>query len=147
MNDVPEISQSLEAVVEEMVRSIGQLLRRLRAESNPTELTWSQRAAMARLGNEGWMTTADLARAELVKPQSMGATLAALEREGLVRRRPHPTDGRQVLFALTERGVETRQHNKLLKRQWLATALAKLDPSERQVLAAAIVLIKRLGES
>jgi DNA-binding MarR family transcriptional regulator len=34
----------------------------------------------------------------LVKPQSMGGTLAAMEEEGLVERQPHPTDGRQILY-------------------------------------------------
>ena len=36
-----------------------------------------------------------------MKPQSMGGTLAAMEEEGLVERRPHPTDRRQILFTLT----------------------------------------------
>jgi DNA-binding MarR family transcriptional regulator len=147
MSDAHETSPSLETVVEELLQATGQLLRRLRAESNPAELTLSQRAAMAHLGREGWMTTADLARVERVKPQSMGATLAALEREGMVQRRPHSTDGRQVLFGLTELGVETRQRNRLLKVQWLKATLEKLDPPERQALIAAIALIKHLGES
>ena len=50
------------------------------------------------------MTTAELARAEMVKPQSMGTLLAELEQEGLVQRQPHPTDGRQILFSLTDAG-------------------------------------------
>jgi hypothetical protein len=69
-------SISLETTVAELSLAIGQLLRRLRAESNPDELTWSQTVALARLEKAGPMTTADLARAESVKPQSMGATLA-----------------------------------------------------------------------
>ena len=61
------------------------------------------------------MTTADLARAEFVKPQSMGTTLADLEQAGLVQRRPHPTDGRQVLFALTAEGMEARRQRNIAK--------------------------------
>ncbi|MGE4555967.1 MAG: MarR family transcriptional regulator [Desulfovibrionaceae bacterium] len=41
--------------------------------------------ALARLNDNGSAGVADLARRESVRPQSMGATLAALEREGLVR--------------------------------------------------------------
>ena len=92
------------------------------------------------------MTTADLARAEAVKPQSMGATLAELEREGLVERQPHPTDGRQVLFALTDEGVEARRKRSAAKQTWLLAAMAKLDPGEQQTLISAAALIKRLGE-
>ena len=60
---------------------------------------------MGRLDTHGPMTTAELARAEMVKPQSMGTLLAELEQDGLVRRQPHPTDGRQILFSLTDAGV------------------------------------------
>ncbi len=139
-------SISLETAVTELSLAIGQLLRRLRAESNPDELTWSQTVALARLEKAGPMTTADLARAESVKPQSMGATLAELEREGLVERHPHPTDGRQVLFALTAEGVEARRKRSAAKQKWLLAAMAKLDPAEQQTLMSAVALIKRLGE-
>jgi DNA-binding MarR family transcriptional regulator len=132
--------------VTELSLAIGQLLRRLRAESNPDGLTWSQTVALARLEEAGPMTTADLARAESVKPQSMGATLAELEREGLVERRPHPTDGRQVLFTMTEEGVEARRKRSAAKQKWLLAAMAKLDPAEQQTLMSAVALIKRLGE-
>lgn len=136
-----------EAVVEELLQVTGQLLRRLRAESNPSELTWSQAVVLARLGKNGPTTTADLARAEAVKPQSMGVTLAALERDGLVERRPHPTDGRQFLFALTDKGTEIRRRHRLLKREWLSGAMARLDPEDRRALAAALRVIRRLGET
>jgi DNA-binding MarR family transcriptional regulator len=125
----------------------GHLLRRLRTEANPSELTWSEAATLARLDRVGWMTTAELARAEAVKPQSMGSTLADLEQEGLVQRRPHPTDGRQVLFALTAEGVEARRKRSIAKREWLLAAVAKLDPAEQKALIAASAVLRRLGES
>ena len=137
---------SLETAITELSLAIGQLLRRLRVESNPDQLTWSQTVALSRLEQAGSMTTADLARAESVKPQSMGATLAELEREGLVTRQPHPTDGRQVLFALTAQGVEARRKRSAAKQKWLLAAIAKLDPAEQQTLMSAVALIKRLGE-
>lgn len=92
------------------------------------------------------MTTADLARAESMKPQSMGTILAGLEQEGLVHRQPHPTDGRQVLFALTKKGIEERRLRRLAKREWLVAAAANLNPVELQTLIAAIPLIRRMGE-
>jgi DNA-binding MarR family transcriptional regulator len=147
MNAPSGTSISLETTVAELSLAIGQLLRRLRAESNPDELTWSQTATLARLEKAGPMTTADLARAESVKPQSMGATLAELEREFLVERRPHPTDGRQVLFALTDEGVDARRRRSAAKQKWLLAAMAKLDPGEQQTLISAAALIKRLGEA
>ena len=70
-----------------------------------------------------------------------------LERSGYVRRQPHPTDGRQVLFALTEKGLEERRRRHVAKRDWLVAAAAKLDPAQLETLAAAIPLIRRIGES
>jgi DNA-binding MarR family transcriptional regulator len=101
---------------------------------------------LSRLEQVGSMTTADLARAEVVKPQSMGATLAELEREGLVERHPHPTDGRQILFALTDQGLEARRKRSAAKQAWLVAAMARLSPGEQQTLISAAALIKRLGE-
>jgi len=147
VSGAPDIPLSLEMTVTELLRATGQLIRRLRAESNPSELTLSQLAILARLEEGGRMTTADLARAESMKPQSMGAALAGLEQDGLVQRQPHPTDGRQVLFALTEAGVATRRRNTHLKREWLSAAIAELAPGEQQTLVAAVSLIKRLSDS
>ena len=147
MIDPSSGSISLETAVAELSLAVGQLLRRLRAESNPDELTWSQTVALARLERAGPTTTADLARAESVKPQSMGATLAELEREGLGERHPHPTDGRQVLFALTGEGVEARRKRSAAKQKWLLAAIARLDRGEQRTLMSAVGLIKRLAEA
>jgi DNA-binding MarR family transcriptional regulator len=138
---------TLEAAVADLTMSIGQLVRRIRAETNEDELTLSQAATLGRLDRAGSATTADLARAESVKPQSMGATLTSLEEAGLVQRRPHPTDGRQVLFALTDQGIEARRQRTVAKRAWLLGAMSHLAPSELETLIAAISLIKRLGDS
>ncbi len=141
MPSVPSIDQ----LVNDLARVTGILVRRVRAE-HPHEISIPHAQAMSRLAEEGAMTTADLARAESVKPQSMGQTLAALEQEGLVARQRHPTDGRQVLFNLTRKGAELRQANKLAKRQWLSTRIAELSPDERRTLAAAVEIIWRITQ-
>jgi len=137
----------LTTVVADLTLAVGRLLRRLRSEANPGELNLSQTGALARLEQIGPMTTADLARFESMKPQSMGTVLAGLEQDGLVEREPHPTDARQVLFAPTARGLEERRRGHTARRDWLVGAAAKLDPAELQTLAAAIPLIRRIGES
>jgi DNA-binding MarR family transcriptional regulator len=139
-------SKVKEASVAELLAAMGQLVRRLRAESKPGELSWSQVAIMARL-EAGPMTTADLARSESMKPQSMGASLALMEEEGWVRRKAHPTDGRQILYELTAAGIAGRHTSRVAKREWLLSAIAKLDNDEQQKLFAATDVIKRLAES
>jgi len=140
-----ENRKSLEVAVTELLSVTGQLTRRLRAISNTRELTWSQVAIMARLEEAGPLTTADLARAESVKPQSMGGTLAAMEEEGLVERQPHPTDRRQILYALTDEGREARRKVSLAKREWLLAAIAQLSLAEQKTLLAAVDIIRRFG--
>jgi DNA-binding MarR family transcriptional regulator len=133
--------------VDEFSVAIGQFVRRVRLEGNPDELNLSQMGALARLDEKGPMTTADLARAEAMKPQSMGTILCSLEQEGLVRRRPHPTDGRQILVELTAKGADQWRQRGIAKRNWMMSSMAKLEPREQQRLMAAIPLLKRLSES
>ncbi|VVE43357.1 MarR family transcriptional regulator [Pandoraea iniqua] len=136
-----------ENAIADLLPVMGQLMRRLRAVTNTRELSWSQVAVMARLEEAGPMTTADLARAEAVKPQSMGGTLAVMEAEGLVQRYPHPDDGRQMLVSLTDDGRETRRKVRLAKHDWLMHAVADFTPAERKTLVSAVDLIRRLGNS
>ncbi len=111
------------------------------------ELSLTESAVMARLARDGSATTADLARAEGMKPQSMGTTIAALEEMGLVAGKPHPTDGRQMNIDLTARGAAVRKSARDAKRTWLAQAIGRLDEQEQQTLFKAGEIIKRLVES
>lgn len=132
--------------MQDFTQAIGLLVRRIRVAGRSHDLSLSESAVMARLDREGPATTADLARAEGVKPQSMGATVAALEKKGMVMRRPHPTDGRQRMIALTTNGAAVRKSVKDAKHTWLAQALLKLDKRERETLFRAGEIIRRLAE-
>lgn len=136
-----------EALGADFMSALAQLVRKLRSEANPRELNLSQMGTLAHLERHGATTTADLARVEAMKPQSMKAILASLEEDGLVERRPHPTDGRQILFVLTAAGAAERKRRSIAKRAWLLAALATFEPEEMQTLAASIPLIKRLAEA
>jgi len=138
--------KTFETGVLDLTQAIGLLVRRLRAAAASEELSWTEAAVMARLAKDGPLTTADLARAEGMKPQSMGATIATLEQLGMVERKPHPTDGRQVNIELTATGAAVRNSAKDAKRTWLAQAIGQLDEQERKTLFAASEIIRRLAE-
>jgi len=138
--------KTLELALIDFIQAIGLLVRRVRATAASHELSLTESAVMARLAKEGPATTADLARAEGMKPQSMGTTIAALEEIGMVERKPHPTDGRQVNIQLTAKGTAVRKSAKDAKRTWLAQAIAQLDDHERETLFKAGEIIKRLAE-
>jgi len=127
-------------------QTIGRLVRHMRAAAAQHELSLTEIAVLGRLGRHGPATTAELARAEGMRPQSMSAAVTTLEERGLVERKPHPTDGRQMNIALTEKGAVIRNSAKDLKRAWLAQATAGLDEEERQALARAGEILKRLLE-
>jgi DNA-binding MarR family transcriptional regulator len=136
--------KNFETGVADFTQAIGQLIRRVRAAAASHELSLTEAAVMRRLATDGPATTADLARAESMKPQSMGATVAALEEMGIVERKPHPTDGRQVIIALTAKGLAVRKSARDLKRTWLAQAIAPLDDEERETLFKAAEIMKKL---
>ncbi|MGA3187557.1 MAG: MarR family transcriptional regulator [Bryobacteraceae bacterium] len=87
-----------------------------------------------------------LARAERVKPQSMGTALGLLEKMGLVERKAHPTDGRQINIKLTARGIILRRNTKEATHAWLSRAIAELDKQEQITLFKAGELMKRMAE-
>lgn len=130
--------------VVDFTRTIGQLIRRIRATVAEHELSISESSVLAKLDREGPTTTAELARAENMKPQSMRTTLSLLEERGFISRKAHPTDGRQVLIELTDQGREIRQKMSKSKQLWLTQALEQLDDADQQALKAGIDIMKRL---
>jgi DNA-binding MarR family transcriptional regulator len=128
--------------------SIGLLVRRLRQVHADGELTWSESSALARLDRGGPATPSALAKLEQISPQSMGATLGALEARGLVERRPDPGDGRRAVMSLTEAGLQTLLSRRNARTEQLAKSLSTgFTPSELTQLQAAAPLIERLAQS
>jgi DNA-binding MarR family transcriptional regulator len=67
-------------------------------------LTGAQYAVLSVLRRDPGLSGAELARACNTTPQAMNGVLATLERDGLIRRSPHPTHGRILQVTLTEAG-------------------------------------------
>ncbi|WP_055697256.1 MarR family winged helix-turn-helix transcriptional regulator [Streptomyces silaceus] len=134
-----------EQVSADLANVVGRFVRRLRGAAPDTGLSPSQRSVLAHLSREGPATTAALARAELVRPQSMRMTVGALESMGFVTRTPDPDDGRQSVVSVTDEGRRTFADMHAAKRSWLSVAIAdELDPAERRQLADAVALLERL---
>ena len=128
--------------------SVGMLLRRLRQVRPDDELTLPESSALARLDRTGPATPGVLAKVEQISPQSMGATLAALQARGLIERHPDPGDGRRVVLSVTEAGLELLRNKRGARTEQLAQALsAGFTPAELGQLAAAAPLLERLAQS
>ncbi len=136
------------AVASALRVSIGLLLRRLRQAQADGELTLPESSALTRLDRGGPATSSALARLEQISPQSMGATLSALEARGLVERRPDPGDGRRVVISLSEAGMQALRDKRNARIEQLARALSSgFTRSELQQLMAAAPLLERLAQS
>jgi len=128
--------------------SIGLLLRRLRQVQAEGELTLPESSALARLDRGGPATPTALAKLEQISPQSMGATLGALEARGLVERRPDPEDGRQVVISATDAGLQALRNRRNARTEHLAQALSTgFTRSELEQLMAVAPLLERLAQS
>jgi len=128
--------------------SVGMLLRRLRQVRPDDELTLPESSALARLDRTGPATPGALAKVEQISPQSMGATLAALEARGLIARQADPGDGRRVVLSVTDAGLELLRNKRGARTEQLAQALsAGFTAAELRQLAAAAPLLERLAQS
>ena len=91
------------------------------------------------------MTIGELASHEQVKPPSMTRIVTNMEEAGLVVRRPHPTDKRQIMVELTARADELILANRRRRDEWLQTKLKQLTPEERDILRKAAPVLERLA--
>jgi DNA-binding MarR family transcriptional regulator len=144
MSEDPDVGQ----VAAALRVSIGLLLRRLRQMRVEGELTLPESSALVRLDRGGPATPSELARLEQIRPQSMGATVAALEARGLVERRPDPRDGRRAVLSVTEAGRAVLLDKRNARAEQLAKALAAgFTPAELGQLMAAAPLLERLAQA
>ena len=128
--------------------AIGLLLRRLRQAPGEGELTLPESSALVRLERGGPATPSALARLEQISPQSMGATLAALESRGLIERHSDPDDGRRSVMSVTEAGRQVLGDRRDARTEQLARALsAGFSQPELEQLMAVAPLLERLAQS
>ncbi len=127
--------------------SVMRLARRMRNERADTSLTLSQLAALSTLERHGPLTPRELALLERVQPPSMTRITAHLEAAGLVQRTDHPSDGRQVLLAVSTAGVALVREDRRRREAWLAQQLRVLPAADLVVLRRAAELLERLASS
>jgi len=132
-------------LAQDLVAVVGKLKRRLREQAHVGDLTPSQTSTLLRLEKDGPATASSLARAEGMRPQSMGAVITALEAAGMVRGAPDPNDGRQTILSLTDAFQKRIREDRAARQDWLCSAIqARLSPREQEEVASAVTLLKRL---
>jgi DNA-binding MarR family transcriptional regulator len=134
-------------IAEALSGLVGKLKRKLRERATLGDLSPSQVAVLLRLERDGPATSAKLAQAEHMRPQSMGAIVQALQAQAFIEAEPDPHDGRQLILSLTSACRKSIKANRAARRDWLAQAIAtKLSPAEQKQLALSIPLLKRVAD-
>ncbi|ETA53377.1 MarR family winged helix-turn-helix transcriptional regulator [Ponticoccus alexandrii] len=116
-------------LVNHMARLFAGALRDSVAELGLTPGTFP---AMLELWAQDGLTQADLTRRLDIEQATMARTLARMQRDGLILRRPDPDDARRSLIYLTEHGRALHGPATDRAQQVNRRALAQLSPEERR---------------
>jgi DNA-binding MarR family transcriptional regulator len=125
--------------------AITRVNRRMRQTRPVGDLTHSQISALQSLDLGGALTPRELAEAERVQPPTLTRIVSRLEELGLVARTPHPSDGRQVILALSPAGRELLEGYRRTRDEWLAQRLSELSAEERDTVARAAEILSRIA--
>lgn len=126
--------------------AVNRLSRTLRAQKADSTVSDAQFSALARLHRDGPMTLAELSRQDGVTPPSMTKTVAVLIERGLVSKGGHGDDRRKVRLCATDAGADFVQETRRRRDGWLTPRLAELTEAERQTLADATEIMRRLAQ-
>ncbi|BAJ75009.1 transcriptional regulator [Microbacterium testaceum StLB037] len=144
--DTPDQSPVFTSTASTLRMATFRLARRLRAQRAVDSMSDGQFAVLAALTIHGEHTLGQLADRERVTAPSMNRTVSLLEEAGYLTRTPHEDDRRKVTIALTDAGRTVVDETVRRRDAWLEEALEGLSPGERQTLASAAEIMRKVAE-
>ena len=138
-------SRSTAGLASALAVSVSRLSRRLRQERD-SSLTATQLSALGTLQRHGPLSLGALAASERVQPPSMTRTVQCLAEAGMLDRRGHPDDRRQVVLQVSERGQDLLNSERRRRDAWLAQRLDSYSAQQREVLRRALPLLDELAQ-
>jgi DNA-binding MarR family transcriptional regulator len=118
------------------------LLRQLRKEDDASGLSAPRLSALSVVVFGGPLTLGDLARTEQVKPPTMTRIVTGLEKDGLVKRRDDPNDGRLTHIVATPRGQKVLAAGRARRIETLTRAVNRLERKELAELRRGVELVR-----
>jgi DNA-binding MarR family transcriptional regulator len=106
-----------------------------------TGLSYQQLRLLDQLGSHGPAIMREIGRELGVSPRNMTAMVDSLEQADLVVRRPHPSDRRATLIALTPDGIKTAEKSLEPRLDAIAEVFASFSVEEQQQFYAALARI------
>ncbi|MEV6414051.1 MarR family transcriptional regulator [Kribbella sp. NPDC051718] len=137
---------SRELSISELVEVMGEFTRMNIRLPAIQRLSFTTLSVLHTLATVGPQRLSELTASEQVTQPAVTQIVTKLEREGLVERRPDPSDGRAVLVHITADGaavVRGRQEERMVRLTELAD---RLTPAERSRIQAALPALTRLVE-
>ena len=125
-----------------LTSAIGRLDRAISA-GQPDDVSVSEMSVLAHLAAEPWLSPAELAVLENMRPPSVTRHIKALTDRGLIELAPHPSDKRRVQAAVTDEGRIALAQAR--KTTWLTVRIAGLAESDRDILAGAVRVLDTLS--
>lgn len=122
-------------------------LNRLATQRIRLPLPWAQARLLSTIEDQGSARISDLATLDHCSQPTMTIQVRRLEDAGLVTRTADPNDARAVLIRITPKGVRTLRQVRADRAGVIDPHLAGLDPGDRETLAAAVDVIRRLLEN
>jgi DNA-binding MarR family transcriptional regulator len=118
------------------------LLRQLRKEDDATGISAPRLSALSVVVFGGPLTLGELARAEQVKPPTMTRIVTGLEKDGLVKRKDDPSDGRLTHIEATTKGRKILAAGRARRVEKLASAVGQLEQAELAELRRGVQLVR-----
>ncbi|GAA5040751.1 MarR family winged helix-turn-helix transcriptional regulator [Streptomyces similanensis] len=132
-----------DAASEELMLAVERLVRYVRRSATAGGLSTAASSALGRLGSEGPQRLTELARAENVSQPNMTQLVTRMERAGLVRRTADRTDGRGVLVAATDTGLEVFRRRRAERADALRQLVEQLTEPEQDAVRLALPALAR----
>lgn len=126
---------------------VMRLSRRLRNEAQKAGLSAQDAILLGLVKSRPGIGVSGLAELEQTSKPTISGHVKRLEAEGLVVRDADAEDGRRSGLTLTRLGARKLEQIRAQRNDWLARRLARLDPAEREQLAAAAAALFKLASA
>lgn len=122
------------------------LARRLRVQRAIDSMSDGQFAVLAVLRAHGSHTLSELAEHERVTAPSMNRTVNCLAEDGYIERATDETDRRKVNILLTAHGNAVVTETIRQRNVWLTQVLSELTSEQRDTLASASEIMRKISK-
>jgi DNA-binding MarR family transcriptional regulator len=126
--------------------AVNRISRRLRPTKAGAGFTPTQISVLETVANRGPIRLSDLATVEGMNPTMLSRVARKLEDRGLIRRHPHPGDGRAALLDATPAGRRLRERIRTERTDQLSLEFDALDHEDRRLVVDALPVLERLAE-